>query len=144
MRLTRSQTAHKKLSYSSIVLRTVQALMEKKVSPPPPGERLLYETADGRTRVECRFLEDSRWLSQARIAELYAVPVKTANEHRVNIFAQGELTPEATIRKFPIVRREGSRQVARNIDHYNLEAILAVGYRVRSVMGSLMLRRITH
>lgn len=90
MRLTRSQMAHKKRSCSPIVLRTVQALMEKKVSPPPPGELLLYGTEDGRTRVECRFLEDSLWLSQARIAELYAVSVKTANEHRVNIFAAGE------------------------------------------------------
>ena len=105
MRLTRSQTSHKKLSCSPIVLRTVQALMEKKVSPPPPGERLLYETVDGRTRVECWFLEDSLWLSQAHIAERYTVSVKTANEHRVNIFAQGELTPETTIRKFRIVRR---------------------------------------
>ena len=144
MRLTRSQTSHKKRSCSSILLRTVQALMEKNVSPAPPGELLLYETEDGCTRVECRFLEDSLWLSQARIAERYAVSVKTANEHRVNIFAQGELTPETTIRKFRIVRREGSRQVARNIDHYTLEAILAVGYRARSARGSLMLKRIAH
>ena len=135
MRLTRSLTSYKKLSCSSIVLRTVQAVMEKNVSQASPGELLLYETEDGRTRVECRFLEDSLWLSQARIAELYAVSVKTANEHRVNIFVQSELTPEATIWKFPIVRREGIRQVARNIDHYTPEAILAVGYRVRSAMG---------
>ena len=87
MRLTRSQTAHKKLSCSSIVLCTVQAVMEKNVSQASPGELLLYETKDRRTRVECRFLEDSLWLSQARIAERYAVSVKTANEHRVNIFA---------------------------------------------------------
>ena len=90
MRLTRSPTSHKKRSCSPIVLRTVQALMEKKVSQASPGELLLYETADERTRVECRFLENSLWLSQARIAELYAVSVKTANEHRVNIFAAGD------------------------------------------------------
>ena len=135
MRLTRSQTIHKKLSCSSIVLGTAQAVMRKQVSQASPGERLLYETEDGRTRVERRFLEDSLWLSQARIAELYAVSVKTANEHRLNIFSAGELTPEATIRKSQIVRRAGSRQVARNIDHYNLEAILAVGYRVRPARG---------
>ena len=144
MRSTRSQTRHEKRSGSSIVLRMVQAVMEKNVPPAPPGELLLYETEDGRTRVERRFLEDSLWLSKAHIAKLYAVSVKTVNEHRVNIFAAGELTPEATIWKFRIVRREESRQVARNIDHYTLEAILAVGYRVRSAMGSLMLRRITH
>ena len=71
MRLTRSQTAYKKLSCSSIVWRTVQAIMEKNVSQASPGELLLYETEDGRTRVECRFLEDSRWLSQVLIVELY-------------------------------------------------------------------------
>ena len=110
--------------------------MEKNVSPALPGELLLYEAEDRRTRVECRFLEDSLWLSQACIAERYAVSVKTANEHRVNIFAAGELTPEATIWKFRIVRREGIRQVARNINQYTtLEAILAVGYRVRSARG---------
>ena len=90
MRLTRSQTSHEKRSCSSIVLRTVRAVMEKKVLPALPGELLLYETEDGRTRVECWFLEDSRWLSQACIAEPYAVSVKTANEHRVNIFAAGD------------------------------------------------------
>jgi len=101
----------------------------------PVGELLLYETEDGHTRVECRFVDENLWLSQALIAELYSVSVKTANEHLVNIYAEGELAPEATIRKFRIVRQEGSRQVTRNIDHYNLDAILAVGYRVRSPRG---------
>jgi hypothetical protein len=102
----------------------------------PIGELILYETDDGRARVECRFAEETLWLPQMLIAELFAISVKTANEHLMNIYGEGELVPEATIRKFRIVRREGSRQVARNIDHYSLEAILAVGYRVRSARGT--------
>lgn len=103
---------------------------------PQPGEFLLYETEDGRTRVECRFVEDSLWLTQALMADLFQVTVPTINEHLKTIFAEGELLAEATIRKFLIVRQEGSRQVNRNLDHYNLDAILAVGYRVRSVRGT--------
>jgi len=102
----------------------------------PNGEILLYETADGHTRVECRFVDDTLWLSQALIAELFQKNVRTINEHLKNIYDEEELEPEATIRKFRIVRLEGGRDVARTIDHYNLEAILSVGYRVRSQRGS--------
>lgn len=100
------------------------------------GEILLYETEDGRARVECRFLEETIWLSQALIATLFGVSVPTVNEHLKTVFAEGELAPEATVRKLRIVRREGGREVARLIDHYNLDAILAVGYRVRSARGT--------
>ncbi len=103
---------------------------------PAPGEFLLYETEDGRTRVECRFVEDSLWLTQALMAELFQVKVPTINEHLKTLYADSEIQPEATIRKFLIVRQEGSRRVSRNIDHYNLDAILAVGYRVRSTRGT--------
>lgn len=100
------------------------------------GEFLLYETEDGRSRVECRFIEDSLWLTQALMAELFQVKVPTINEHLKTLYADGEIRPEATIRKFLIVRQEGSRRVNRNIDHYSLDAILAVGYRVRSTRGT--------
>lgn len=99
------------------------------------GEFLLYQTNDGRTRVECRFAEDTLWLTQALMSELFQVTVPTINEHLKNIFSDGELLPQSTIRKFRIVRQEGQRQINRQIDHYNLEAILAVGYRVRSARG---------
>lgn len=102
---------------------------------PPTGELLLYATEDGRARMECRFAGETVWLSQALMAELYQKDVRTINEHLQNLFEDGELDPEATIRKFRIVRREGTREVARLIDPYNLEAILAVGYRVRSPRG---------
>jgi hypothetical protein len=100
------------------------------------GELVLYRTEDGRTRVECRFEEGNIWLSQARIAELFDVTVQTVNEHLKGIYADGEVEPGATIRKFRIVRREGTREVSREIEHYSLPAILAVGYRVRSPRGT--------
>ncbi len=102
----------------------------------PSGEILLYRSEDGHTRVECRFADESLWLSQALIAELFQKDVRTINEHLKNIYREDELAPEATIRKFRIVRREGTREVARQIEHYSLEAILAVGYRVRSPRGT--------
>lgn len=102
---------------------------------PPTGEIILYSTEDGRARVECRFAGETVWLTQSLMAELYQKDVRTINEHLQNLFEEGELDPEATIRKFRIVRREGTREVTRLIDHYNLEAILAVGYRVRSPRG---------
>lgn len=100
------------------------------------GELLLYQTEDGRTRIECRFEKETLWLTQAQMAELFQVTVPTVNEHLKSIYAENELAPEATIRKFRIVRLEGSRQVTREIEHYNLEVTLAVGYRVRSHRGT--------
>ncbi len=102
----------------------------------PDSEMILYQTEDGHTRIQCRFEEETVWLSQALIAELFEKDVRTINEHLVNIFDEGELGREATIRKFRIVRSEGRREVAREIEHYNLDAILAVGFRVRSHRGT--------
>lgn len=102
----------------------------------PQSSIILYQTEDGRTRIQCRFENETIWLTQALIAELFQKDVRTINEHLVNIFDEGELSREATVRKFRIVRREGARDVAREIEHYSLPAILAVGYRVRSPRGT--------
>ena len=104
--------------------------------PLPQSEIILYQTEDGRTRIQCRLENETIWLSQALIADLFQKDVRTINEHLVNIFSEGELTREATIRKFRIVRQEGARQVKRDVEHYNLQAILAVGFRVRSQRGT--------
>ncbi len=104
--------------------------------PVTSSELILYQTEDGRTRIQCRFEGETIWLTQALIAELFQKDVRTINEHLVNIFAEGELSQEATIRKFRMVRTEGKRQVTRELEHYNLEATLAVGYRVRSHRGT--------
>ena len=100
------------------------------------GEFILYATDDGKTRVECRFEDETIWLSQALMAELFARDVRTVNEHLQNLYQEDELDEKATIRNFRIVRTEGEREVARNIEHYNLEAILAVGFRVKSPRGT--------
>jgi hypothetical protein len=102
----------------------------------PSGELLMYETEDGHTRIECRFAEETLWMSQSLIAELFQKDVRTVNEHLQNIFEEAELDPVRTIRRFRILRTEGSRKVVRLIDHYNLDAILAVGYRVKSQRGT--------
>jgi len=75
--------------------------------PLPQSEIILYQTEDGRTRVQCRFENETLWLTQALIAELFQVTVPTVNEHLKSVFAEGELTAAATIRKFRIVRLEG-------------------------------------
>ena len=103
---------------------------------PPLGQFILFETDEGQTKVECRFETETLWLTQNLIAELYQKSVPTINEHLSNIYSEGELEQNATIRNFRIVRKEGTREVARDVAHYNLEAILAVGYRVRSKQGT--------
>ncbi len=104
--------------------------------PVPGGEFLLYTSEDGNVRLSVRIQDGTVWLNQRLIAELFDVSVKTASEHLVNIYEEGELDPGATIRKFRIVQTEGDRQVNRLVDHYNLDAILAVGYCVRSIRGT--------
>ena len=101
---------------------------------PPQGQLLIYQ--DGGLNLQVRLDGQTVWLPQLLIAELFQVSVKTANEHLVNIYSEGELGREATIRSFRIVQREGSRDVARQVEHYSLDAILAVGYRVRSARGT--------
>ena len=115
--------------------------MPDKTQPPesleptlPDGQVLIYQ--DGAARLQVHLEGRTVWLSQRLIAELFQVSVKTANEHLINIYSERELDPEATVRSFRIVQTEGSREVSRAIDHYSLDAILAVGYRVRSARGT--------
>jgi hypothetical protein len=102
----------------------------------PSGEIVLFQSADGQTKIQVRIQEETVWLSQRGMAELYQVSVKTVNEHLINIYDERELSEAATIRKFRIVQTEGNRRVERQVDHYSLDAILAVGYRVRSARGT--------
>lgn len=99
-------------------------------------EFLLYETEDGRTRVECRFVDDSLWLSQALMAELFQTSKQNISLHVKNVLAEGELQPTATVKDYLTVQTEGSRQVRRKVQLYNLDMILAVGYRVKSPRGT--------
>ena len=95
-------------------------------------EIILYVTPDGAVRVEVLFEGETFWLTQKKMAELFGVNLRTVNEHLKNIFATGELEESATIRKNRIVQIEGTRTVSREMDFYNLDAIIAVRYRVNS------------
>jgi hypothetical protein len=99
---------------------------------PVNHEILLYSTPDGAVRVEVVFEDETFWLTQKKMAELFGVNVRTVNEHLGNIFISNELQKIPTIRKFRIVQTEGTREVAREVEFYNLDAIIAVGYRVNS------------
>lgn len=102
----------------------------------PDGEFILYQTEDGRTRVQCRFADETLWLTQAQIADLFQTTPQNVTLHLKAIFAEGELAEAATCKDYLQVRREGGREVSRRLRHYRLEAILAVGYRVRSHRGT--------
>lgn len=99
------------------------------------GKILIYQNEKGDTKIDVYFEDDTIWMTQKHIAELYQVDVRTINEHIKNIYADNELEETSTIRNFRIVRLEGSRNVTREIMHYNFDMILAVGYRVRSNVG---------
>jgi hypothetical protein len=103
---------------------------------PPSSEILFYKTEDGRNRIEVRLDGNTVWLSQRLLAELFQKDVRTINEHIQNIYEEGELAPETTIRKFRIVQTEGKREVERGVDFFNLDVIIAVGYRVKSHRGT--------
>lgn len=102
----------------------------------PRSEMILYQTEDGRTRIECRFEDETLWLTQALMAELFQVSPQNITLHLKAIYAEAELDEASTCKDFLQVRQEGSRSVSRSLRHYSLPAILAVGYRVRSPRGT--------
>ena len=97
---------------------------------------VIYQTQDGQTDIDVRLENGTVWLSQKQMATLFEKDVRTINEHINNVFSEGELEKDSTIRKFRIVQTEGKRKVERNIDYYNLDVIISVGYRVKSVRGT--------
>ncbi len=96
----------------------------------------IYQSTDGKIELSISFDHDTIWISQKQMAELFEKDVRTINEHIGNIYAEGELLKDSTIRKFRIVRTEGKRQVEREIDCYNLDVAISVGYRVKSIRGT--------
>ena len=99
------------------------------------GNILIYQNEKGDTKIDVYFAADTIWMTQKSMCELYQVAKSSISEHISNIYKDGELEPEATVRKFRTVQQEGARQVPRDLDYYNLNMILAVGYRVRSNVG---------
>ncbi len=104
--------------------------------PAPSTEIVLYQTEDGQTRIQCRFQDGTLWLTQALIADLFLTTTQNITIHLKSIYDEGELREAATCKEFLQVRREGAREVSRSLRYYNLAAILAVGYRVRSPRGT--------
>jgi prophage maintenance system killer protein len=110
--------------------------MTDKVTPKPRGEIVIYEPAEGEARVEVRLEGETVWLSLNQMANLFQRDKSVVSRHLRNVFASGELREEATVAKFATVQTEGGREVVREIEHFNLDAILSVGYRVNSRRGT--------
>ena len=103
-----------------------------KPSPPPGGQFLVYQTEDGKLKIDVRLEGETAWLTQADMADLFQTTVPNVSMHLRNVYAEGELQAAATIKEFLTVRQEGKRQVSRAVEYYNLDAIISVGYRVKS------------
>ena len=97
---------------------------------------IIYQDDDEITRVSVRFADEDLWLTQNQLAEIYCTTQQNISQHIDNIYKDGELSTEATNKKFLLVRQEGNRQVRRNIDHYNLDMVIALGYRVQSQVAT--------
>lgn len=97
---------------------------------------IMYTTEDGLTKIEVTFEEDTVWLSLEQMTELFQRNKSTISRHIKNVFSEGELQQESTVAKFATVQMEGARQVSRDIEYYNLNVIISVGYRVKSLRGT--------
>ncbi len=100
------------------------------------GEIVIYQTDDGDTKIDVRFVDETVWLTQAQLCELYQTSKSNISEHIKNIFDEGELDEISTVRKFRTVQTEGERTVTRNVTYYNLDMIISLGYRVKSIVAT--------
>lgn len=97
------------------------------------GEIVIYQTDDGDTKIDIRFVDETVWLTQAQLCELYKTSKSNVSEHIKNIFEEGELEENSVVRKFRTVQNEGERIVTREQLHYNLDMIISLGYRIKSI-----------
>ena len=100
------------------------------------GEIVIYQSENGDTKIDVRFVDETVWLTQQQMAELFQSSRTNIVEHIQHIYEEGELDEESTCRKFRQVRMEGLRQVTREIPHYNLDMIISLGYRVKSMIAT--------
>ncbi len=100
------------------------------------GEIILYQAPDGKIKIDVRLEDETVWLSQDQMATLFGKGRSTVTEHIANVFNEGELEQNRTCRNFRQVSIEGKREVVREIEYYNLDVIISVGYRVKSVQGT--------
>lgn len=108
------------------------------VPPPdePPAGLVLYISPDGFARLQLRIDHDTQWLTKAQMAAIFQTTKQNISQHIRHVFAECELQPEVTVRRFLRVRKEGNRAVKRLVNHYSLDVVIAVGYRVRSTRGT--------
>lgn len=104
----------------------------QQTSPPNQGQFLVYAAEDGRVKIDVRLENETVWLTQPHMADLFQTTQQNISLHLQNIYAESELRRDATHKEFLLVRQEGARRVSRSVDHYNLDAIISVGYRVKS------------
>lgn len=102
---------------------------------PNNGNIILYQTEDGKSRIEVTLCNDTVWLTADQMAELFQRNKSTISRHIKNVFEDGELNPDSTVAFFATVQNEGDRTVERNLAYYNLDMIISVGYRVKSHRG---------
>ena len=107
-----------------------------KNDPQPNSDLILYQTEDGRTRIQCRFENETVWLSLNQMADLFQRDKSVVSRHIKNVFEEGELSQAGTVAKSATVQTEGGKQVTREIEFYNLDVIISVGYRVKSPRGT--------
>ena len=100
------------------------------------GEIILYQREDGAVQIDVRVEDETVWLTQQQIAELFDTTKQNVNLHIQNIFNEGELLPEATVKKSLTVQNEGTREVRRQLTYYNLDVIISVGYRIKSIIAT--------
>ena len=100
------------------------------------GEIIIYQTEDGLTKLNVNMQEGTVWLSLDQMAELFQRDKSTISRHIKNVFAEGELTQNSTVANFATVQNEGNREVKRDIEYFNLDVIISVSYRVKSVRGT--------
>ena len=100
------------------------------------NEIIIYQTQDGQTKIDVRIENETVWLTQNQMAELFQTTKQNISLHIKNIFEEGELTEDSTVKDYLTVQNEGSRKVSRNVTHYNLDVIISVGYRVKSLRGT--------
>lgn len=100
------------------------------------NEIIIYQTQDGQTKIDVRIENETVWLTQNQMAELFQTTKQNISLHIKNIFEEGELTENSTVKDYLTVQNEGSRKVSRNVTHYNLDVIISVGYRVKSLRGT--------
>ena len=100
------------------------------------GKIIIYQSEDGTSKLDVKLEDETVWLTQAQLVELFQSSKANVNEHIKNIFDEGELEESSTVREFRIVRREGSRDVTLNIKHYNLDMIISLGYRIQSKVAT--------